>query len=554
MAEEEEEQSPEREWASGTTLHGPAKVVDAPNWVVRILWLLLFLFSLGYATYLIATSIIDFISWGTVTDLKLEFTDQLEFPAVTICNFNKFEKDLLCMDERAVEYLRPLIGNDTICEYDNSTSPTPGPTYYPMTLAGITAYTGFQMDQYALKECTWRGERCTWQNFTHVFGEYGNCYVFNQKTSGEPLQQIIPGQGNGLHLVLDVHEAFYTENPDTGGTTDVGVKVHIHPQGEPAKMDIQGIPIGPGSHAYIGISQVTVTVSLHAYIGISQVTVTVRLHAYIGISQVTVTVSLHAYIGISQVTVTVSLHAYIGISQVTVSLHAYIGISQVTYQNEIPPWGLCKDLDLEYYDTYTLTGCLMECMAKWVERECGCTALELPGNLTYCEPQQIVDCVLGVKDQITTGALACDCPTPCRIQTFDYFVSYAGWPNHIVEVYLGQENNVNMTYMQNNWASIDVFYEELNFEQITQKKAMTPGDLLSGLGGQLGLFVGASVITFMEFLEYLLKRLTYCCRKKKKTNKVSASTSRSEVWAADKIDPLKLQKVNMLQETKMYKE
>ncbi|CAH1254342.1 ASIC5 [Branchiostoma lanceolatum] len=479
MAEEEEEQSPEREWASGTTLHGPAKVVDAPNWVVRILWLLLFLFSLGYATYLIATSLIDFLSWGTVTDVKLEFTDQLEFPAVTICNFNKFEKDLLCMDQRAVEYLRPLIGNDTICEYDNSTST--GPTYYPMTLAGITAYTGFQMDRYALKECTWRGETCTWQNFTHVFGEYGNCYVFNQKTSGEPLQQTIPGQGNGLHMVLDVHEAFYTENPDTGGTTDVGVKVHIHPQGEPAKMDIQGIPIGPGSHAYIGISQ-------------------------------------------------------------------------VTYQNEIPPWGLCKDLDLEYYDTYTLTGCLMECMAHWVERECGCTALELPGNLSYCEPQQIVDCVLGVKDQIITGALPCDCPTPCRIQTFDYFVSYAGWPNHIVEVYLGEENNVDMAYMQSNWVSIDVFYEELNFEQITQKKAMTPGDLLSGLGGQLGLFVGASVITIMEFLEYLLKRLTYCCRKKKKTNKVSASTCQSQVWTADKIDPLSLQKVNMLQETKMYKE
>ena len=51
---------------------------------------------------------------------------------------------------------------------------------------------------------------------------------------------------------------------------------------------------------------------------------------------------------------------------------------------------------------------------------------------------------------------------------------------------------------------MDIFYQELSFEQIEQTPAFGFLSLLSEIGGFLGLLLGASVLTLFELFDYIV--------------------------------------------------
>ncbi|EDL03132.1 amiloride-sensitive cation channel 3, isoform CRA_c [Mus musculus] len=50
---------------------------------------------------------------------------------------------------------------------------------------------------------------------------------------------------------------------------------------------------------------------------------------------------------------------------------------------------------------------------------------------------------------------------------------------------------------------LDIFFEALNYEAVEQKAAYEVSELLGDIGGQMGLFIGASLLTILEILDYL---------------------------------------------------
>ena len=50
---------------------------------------------------------------------------------------------------------------------------------------------------------------------------------------------------------------------------------------------------------------------------------------------------------------------------------------------------------------------------------------------------------------------------------------------------------------------MDIFYEELSYEEIEQNIAFEFLSLLSEIGGFLGLLLGASVLTVCELIDYI---------------------------------------------------
>ena len=51
--------------------------------------------------------------------------------------------------------------------------------------------------------------------------------------------------------------------------------------------------------------------------------------------------------------------------------------------------------------------------------------------------------------------------------------------------------------------AVDIFYQELSYEEITQNIAFEFLSLLSEIGGFLGLLLGASVLTVFELIDFV---------------------------------------------------
>ncbi|CAH2281635.1 acid-sensing ion channel 1C-like isoform X2 [Pelobates cultripes] len=69
--------------------------------------------------------------------------------------------------------------------------------------------------------------------------------------------------------------------------------------------------------------------------------------------------------------------------------------------------------------------------------------------------------------------------------------------------YLAQKYSKTKEYIAENILVLDIFFEELNYEVIEQKRAYEVAGLLGDIGGQMGLFIGASILTILEIFDYL---------------------------------------------------
>ncbi|XP_066271536.1 acid-sensing ion channel 4-A-like [Branchiostoma lanceolatum] len=95
-------------------------------------------------------------------------------------------------------------------------------------------------------------------------------------------------------------------------------------------------------------------------------------------------------------------------------------------------------------------------------------------------------------------------------------VSYAGWPNKLTEEHISTQYGIDPAYMAENGVVFSVFYEELNYQKIRQLKAMDEGQLASNIGGMMGLFIGASVLSILEVWEYLWQRVKGLLRRNRR--------------------------------------
>ena len=71
-------------------------------------------------------------------------------------------------------------------------------------------------------------------------------------------------------------------------------------------------------------------------------------------------------------------------------------------------------------------------------------------------------------------------------------------------------------HFRENFVQVDIFYQELSYEEIKQNIAFEFLSLLSEIGGFLGLFLGASALTVFELVDYISLQIynKICIQKK----------------------------------------
>ncbi|CAI5765346.1 acid-sensing ion channel 1 isoform X2 [Podarcis lilfordi] len=192
-----------------------------------------------------------------------------------------------------------------------------------------------------------------------------------------------------------------------------------------------------------------------------------------------------------------------------------------------PPWGDCKSVTMEseFYDTYSIAACRIDCETRYLVENCNCRMVHMPGDAPYCTPEQYKECADPALDfLVEKDNDYCVCEMPCNVTRYGKELSMVKIPSKASAKYLAKKYNKSEQYIGENILVLDIFFEALNYETIEQKKAYEVAGLLGDIGGQMGLFIGASLLTVLELFDYAYEIIKFRffrrgkCQKKHKSN------------------------------------
>ncbi|XP_072039531.1 acid-sensing ion channel 1C-like [Amphiura filiformis] len=234
------------EFCDSTTLHGIRYVATRRFHIIRrFMWLLLLLAMTVWLIYGMMDSIFKFFRYPMSSVVTMNYVTYLPFPVVTLCNYNQWRKSTI--DPASVVLLQKLYnptmqstGNDESINWD-AYEDAVGISRWNLT---ELAFNQSHQAEDMIQKCSWRTvESCGPENFTRVITDSGVCYSFNHHLSmRKTLEVRQPGSQNGLYLRLNVEQNEYTSSENAGA----GLKILMHPQGQPALVKSLGFSVAPG--------------------------------------------------------------------------------------------------------------------------------------------------------------------------------------------------------------------------------------------------------------------------------------------------------------------
>uniref|UniRef100_A0A0N5B7F1 Degenerin unc-8 n=1 Tax=Strongyloides papillosus TaxID=174720 RepID=A0A0N5B7F1_STREA len=314
----------------------------------------------------------------------------------------------------------------------------------------------YTLDEFVLR-CSFNSEDCVMdRDFQlHMDPEYGNCYTFNFNDSVE-LKNSRAGPMYGLRLLLNVAQKDYMPT-----TEAAGVRLVVHEQDQEPFPDTFGYSAPTG-------------------------------------------------------------------------FVSSFGLKTKVLQRLDSPYGLCSDTfrpeGYIYAEHYSPEGCYRNCFQHKILQHCGCGDPRFPlGNETLkpCDARNYKQrsCLTNFTNSI--GGFhhlqeECHCVQPCTEYAFETAYSAAAWP--AINFNIGadcpavlditNDSKACAEYYRLNTAYIEIYYEQLNFETLKETAGYTLVNLFSDFGGNIGLWIGFSVITVLEVVELLCEIFYYAAYKK----------------------------------------
>ncbi|CAJ0601611.1 unnamed protein product [Cylicocyclus nassatus] len=151
--------------------------------------------------------------------------------------------------------------------------------------------------------------------------------------------------------------------------------------------------------------------------------------------------------------------------------------------------------------------------------QCGCGDPRFPlpsDDKRYCSATSVTDrqCLSNLIS--SSGGyhhlqLECDCCQPCTEKVFETSYSAAAWPSMNFKIGAScpadifNDTGACTEYYRVNTAYVEIYYLQLNFETLRETAGYTMVNLFSDFGGNLGLWIGFSVITVCEIIELIFE-------------------------------------------------
>ena len=456
-----------KEWSLLSHIDCLPKIYETNNQLVKIIWFTFLVSFCGLTAWLVSKNLTDFYMHETVSQIELIHEKPILFPVVTICDANVFSTKYA---QSIVEYVtvknfNKNLSNMSFAEYYNSLSIISDLTQMYANQPNMTN----QMKKYIgnplnILSCSFNGQPCHLEtDFIWLTGfKYLNCYQFNTGTnaSGQkvPIRETInEGPEYGLSLQIG---PLITQNEYPISYVK-GLKVFVHNQSFGTRLPEQ-INVETGKETNIAIKKTFTQNYPSPY------------------------------------------SECIDLSSFSSDFYNYITNSRQNYRQ---------------YDCFKL------CIQQMIINNCGCyyTRYSMLAQVSPCINLTQLLCIYEQQNDFFGEKLdECEihCPLECEYNTYDVELTSIEFPTLQFynvfkkdEVYFKsiQDNfKTDLTtynMFKDNFLSVNLYYPYTQYVYITQSPKTSGIDLLSQIGGSLGMFLGISIFSFIEVFEIILKIL-----------------------------------------------
>ncbi|XP_067671973.1 amiloride-sensitive sodium channel subunit beta-like [Haliotis asinina] len=464
------------DFADNTSAHGVRKLHEKSHWLFKVIWLLLLLTATGNV-FMQVWHLINQFERRPVTIKTTIHSRSLKFPTVTLCNLNPFKYSEIQKEEFPMETLRQISGilNISLEQFGGATQTGQAPVdtetrnitqdaYYSDDTGGEFSVSQFLTeapDQFRTDTLLTLTETSEIQRLAQPMSELlVSCFF-----AGSPCRH------NEFSWFYDLDYMNCFQFPRDNSTRSR----EVYSAGQ-----------------VFGLSLI-LNVDQKEYVPFVTPSAGIR-------------VAIHEY-GSSPNLMQKGLTAPPG-------FETSIGIRPVIRIHQPHPYGNCET-DNPYGDIQT---CERRCLEDLIEIECECSRrINNPNNITYVCSAAQGGCIKTVIKQMQKGNLTCStCRISCREHGYIQRVSMATWPadhyDMALKTVINKEKSLGDIDTRKNLVSLNIFFSELIEEVVQEEPAYMWENLQSDIGGQLGLWLGISVLSLCEVVELFLKMIGTCCK------------------------------------------
>ncbi|XP_038044102.1 acid-sensing ion channel 1A-like [Patiria miniata] len=158
----------------------------------------------------------------------------------------------------------------------------------------------------------------------------------------------------------------------------------------------------------------------------------------------------------------------------------------------------------EFPYKYSVPACHFECMVRFVVDHCGCRDYRWPVKAPICSVEKQVTCVYQYEDEFVWDSDKCSCQMSCETLTYESTMSQSFWPAKQIDRDLREKYGFSRDFIRENYMEVYVFMEEIMYMEIQQQEAYTLEHFEGDIGGYMGLLCGMSLITLVEWLDFIV--------------------------------------------------
>ena len=435
-----------KNFCEASTIHGISSIFLAKNFITRLFWIAMFLSVCGLLLWQILLLVEKFRSNDVVMTSRRVFENEMEFPVVMLSNADPYSKaKLMKFPQKA-----------------NSTGKV---EHLRSILSNLSIAEAFELGSYFdYHSCRFSGIQCWITRL--AFPWIGNIFQFNDIFYWK---QKHPGPEYGLEIILMINESDYSNIFNNGQ----GFIINIGKDGFLTRsiQRNKGILAAPGTLTKINMRKRKIVRLPDPYPD--------RCRKDTDVMEMK------------------GFHFKYSLYRVySVDFCKFLSM----FRNQMMSCGV---VDPEYKFI----------VDKYIVVEKSNVSFTISGNNS--EVEGIHKCLKRVAVENTES----DCRPPCVDEEFEFTISHLLWPSteeakeHLkdlktVSPRASSYENWTLDSIYKNMLKIEIYFGDFDVEVIEQKTAYEKVEFASDLGGQIGLWIGASVYSAFEIWS-LLVSLTY---------------------------------------------